>query len=265
MTRTMYDSLDLNAIPANAEMVAYYPHDSRTTGSLSRFTNPKLVVITIDNVGDAPDCDVLDVEPGAAWPPAVVPAWLLAHHGLTGNQGTLYYSAGNGPSIPRTVPSYNWVALWGVGPSVITGAVAHQYDDPGPYDLSIVTDDSWHPAKGTPPPNPYPVLRQGATGTAVMTAQKDLNKWGAKPALVVDGVFGALTLAAVDVFQKAHKLPVDGIIDAQEWAILKTNPVPKPPPPPPHVTHGMIDYVGHSGAIVTKPATSTDLTNWKVV
>jgi len=55
-----------------------------------------------------------------------------------------------------------WVAWWGVGPTTIPGAFAHQYTDRGPhgenYDISVITDDTWGivPAPPAPPVPPVP-------------------------------------------------------------------------------------------------------------
>lgn len=79
-----------------------------------------------------------------------------------------------------------------------------------------------------PKPSPAPVesnptLSEGATGSAVETLQKDLNDVGAaKPDLVVDGDFGAKTLAAVREFQKTHKLSIDGVVGPLTWGALKS-------------------------------------------
>lgn len=64
----------------------------------------------------------------------------------------------------------------------------------------------------------YPTVRYGNTGTYVRLLQTDLNKFGY--GLVVDGVFGPKTLAAVDKFQSTHGLVVDGIVGPLTWSKL---------------------------------------------
>ena len=74
----------------------------------------------------------------------------------------------------------------------------------------------------------YPVLREGSVGAAVKALQAQLNTWGAKPAVVVDGIFGPKTLAATMAFQRARKLAAKGIVGPQTWTALLTNaPMPK--------------------------------------
>jgi hypothetical protein len=75
----------------------------------------------------------------------------------------------------------------------------------------------------TPPPPPapkpavgLPVLHVGLTGDAVKLAQS-LTKTKTPP-LVVDGVFGPATLAAVQAYQKKSKLVVDGVVGPTTWA-----------------------------------------------
>jgi hypothetical protein len=65
-----------------------------------------------------------------------------------------------------------------------------------------------------------PVLRRGATGPAVTRLQERLNAHGTAPALVVDGVFGPATDAAVRAFQQQNGLAVDGIVGPRTWAAL---------------------------------------------
>ena len=72
----------------------------------------------------------------------------------------------------------------------------------------------------TPLPPPRPVLRRGSTGPAVRSLQSTLNAWGGAR-LLVDGVFGPVTEAAVIRFQKAHGLVVDGIVGNQTWGALE--------------------------------------------
>jgi hypothetical protein len=56
------------------------------------------------------------------------------------------------------------------------------------------------------------------TGQSVKDLQTAIDRHGAK--LVVDGIFGPLTEAAVKVFQKSHLIPADGIVGPLTWAKL---------------------------------------------
>ncbi len=68
-------------------------------------------------------------------------------------------------------------------------------------------------------PEPAQTLRKGDRGVGVRWVQTKLNADGAK--LEVDGIFGALTDAAVRQFQKNHHLTVDGIVGPITRAALK--------------------------------------------
>jgi hypothetical protein len=63
------------------------------------------------------------------------------------------------------------------------------------------------------------LLTYGASSATVKTLQTILNGDGAK--LVVDGVFGPKTLAAVKAFQAKHHLVVDGIVGPLTWKALQ--------------------------------------------
>jgi peptidoglycan hydrolase-like protein with peptidoglycan-binding domain len=69
------------------------------------------------------------------------------------------------------------------------------------------------------PPVHCPVLRQGATGPAVIQLQTALKAAGFDPG-PLDGVFGPRTEAAVIAFQKSKNLLVDGVVGPQTWAAL---------------------------------------------
>jgi hypothetical protein len=56
------------------------------------------------------------------------------------------------------------------------------------------------------------------TGQPVKDLQTALDRNGAK--LVVDGIFGPLTEAAVKAFQKSHLIPADGIVGPLTWSKL---------------------------------------------
>jgi peptidoglycan hydrolase-like protein with peptidoglycan-binding domain len=76
----------------------------------------------------------------------------------------------------------------------------------------------------TTPVSDYLTISEGSTGAGVSICQTRLNVWGASPKLTVDGDFGPDTLAAVEAFQRAHGLPVDGVVGAKTWAALLANP-----------------------------------------
>lgn len=78
-------------------------------------------------------------------------------------------------------------------------------------------------------PNTLTPTVSPALSQAVKNQQARLNYWGAK--LKVDGIPGPKFKAATIAFQKAHKLPADGVIGPRTWAELQKNkPAPKPKP-----------------------------------
>ena len=102
-----------------------------------------------------------------------------------------------------------------------TGAVVR-------YDRFNTTEDTgtlqYHGAVrvatlATVPAKPTLMLTNPYTrGLVVADLQTALNRNGAK--LVVDGIFGHLTEAAVKVFQKSHLIPADGIVGRLTWSKL---------------------------------------------
>src|SRR4051812_3230916 len=57
------------------------------------------------------------------------------------------------------------------------------------------------------------LLRFGDVGAAVVAIQRQVG-------VVPDGIFGPITRAAVERFQRAHGLALSGIVDARTWAAL---------------------------------------------
>src|SRR6185437_12337230 len=96
-----------------------------------------------------------------------------------------------------------WGAHWTDVPHLAPGDEVTQYVSFAGYDESLAS--SVLPFWGAPP-DPHPLLAQGATGPDVVLAQQRLNAWGCKPPLAADGVFGPATLTAVRTFQAARKL-----------------------------------------------------------
>jgi peptidoglycan hydrolase-like protein with peptidoglycan-binding domain len=62
-------------------------------------------------------------------------------------------------------------------------------------------------------------VRSGSTGEAVKVVQRQLND-KRRAGLVVDGVFGGRTYAAVRTFQRHARLAVTGVVDATTWRYL---------------------------------------------
>ena len=65
----------------------------------------------------------------------------------------------------------------------------------------------------------HPILRRGDSGNAVTYLQTLLGDTGA--ALRADGIFGAVTEAAVKDFQAVNRLTMDGIVGPLTWAALE--------------------------------------------
>ncbi|MCL8206999.1 MAG: peptidoglycan-binding protein [Actinomycetia bacterium] len=65
-----------------------------------------------------------------------------------------------------------------------------------------------------------PVLARGDRGKAVARLQADLRRLGYVMTGPVDGIFGPKTAAGVRAFQRAHGLPVTGVVTAAVWAAL---------------------------------------------
>lgn len=70
------------------------------------------------------------------------------------------------------------------------------------------------------------LLKVGSRGDAVKDLQTKLKAYGYYPG-GIDGIFGSVTLTAVEEFQQANKLTVDGIVGDKTRAALNSNSVVK--------------------------------------
>ena len=143
--RVMYDAVTPRNIPASAEMVAGYV-DGRYAWSAADWARfPGAVKVKIAVFASTNDGHVLDVERGNATP-VEAPGWVLKRR-AAGVDPTVYCSAAAWPAVREAfaaahVPEPHWwiAAYPGIGATLYPGTVAHQYADPGPYDVSVVAD-----------------------------------------------------------------------------------------------------------------------------
>ncbi|EAW38868.1 peptidoglycan-binding protein [Lyngbya sp. PCC 8106] len=86
----------------------------------------------------------------------------------------------------------------------------------GPKTINILSQATSVPIRTL---NSLPILRQGSKGEDVIQIQNNLNNYSGEN-LVVDGVFGNATEAAIKKFQAEKGLVVDGIVGRLTWNAL---------------------------------------------
>lgn len=130
----MADSDNAANLPEGMDLYAAYVDGySNYDAAVARFGKGKVVSISVDG---AP-AQVGDVEKGA----------LTIQQAIRIGYGTVYCSTSGWPAnvaayraAGKPQPQW-WVAAYpGIGPTIPAGAIAHQYQDVGPYDLSVVAD-----------------------------------------------------------------------------------------------------------------------------
>lgn len=173
----MYDAITPGNVPAGATLVAgygdgYYQDVAAFKARFPGATVVEIAVFASDDLGT-----VLDVETGDATP-AQAPGWVqMRRH--AGIDPTVYCNSNTWPSVRSAfaaagVPEpHYWIAAYDGDPTIPAGAVAKQYSDPGPYDLSSVAD-YWPGVDPAPSPSPSPVepdMPQWINGPVVPGAQ----------------------------------------------------------------------------------------------
>jgi peptidoglycan hydrolase-like protein with peptidoglycan-binding domain len=81
-------------------------------------------------------------------------------------------------------------------------------------------DDDGHDDDRAPTIVCPPTVERGDNGAKVRRLQALCNVAGARPALVVDGIFGDQTFRGVNNVQRQHKVTADGICGPVTWSIL---------------------------------------------
>ena len=113
----------------------------------------------------------------------------------------------------------NWLTQWGskylADQGYSTIEILRYYYGSSMY---INTADE---ISGVPASWPGSNLEVGSTGDKVRMLQEQLNRiarnYPALPTIVVDGIYGSATKAAVEKFQSIFGLPVTGIVDFRTW------------------------------------------------
>ena len=261
MTLTMYDSVSLDQIPADAQAIACYV-DGRFANSAEaadRFPHAHILTIAVNAAHDA---SCLDIETGDATP-AQAAAWFLRQKARGVNRPCLYASAFVMdteviPAIDAAGISPGEIRLWSAhytrkphicGPSSCRelGRTADgtQWTDRAlggrNLDQSLLADDFF----GSPVPanwqealmNALPTLSQGAQDKpgqvffvhrmqALARVYGEINGIIAAACLGITGTFDAATKTAVEAVQAHKKLTVDGIVGKDTWSVLLTGSAP---------------------------------------
>lgn len=152
---TMYDSTDPFAIPSNAQIVAGNGDGQFAwpQAGWDRFPSArKLVIVCFASSAG----DILDIQQGCS-SPFEVPGWLDRYSRPLNPIPTLYVNLGNWDAVRQQVGARQvdyWVATLN-GTTQVLGAAAVQYQDVGPYDISL-TRDWWPRTAVSPGPQPQP-------------------------------------------------------------------------------------------------------------
>jgi hypothetical protein len=158
MIRVMFDSIDPNAIPAGASLVAGYVDGAASAwpaGAWDRFPDAELVRINV--TGDpSHGGDVLDVETGDA-SPAHAPGWFDARTAAGGRGLTIYCNRSTLPAVDAAMAGrsyFRWIATLDgtlhidgfpalAGPAAVQFATAQMAGRN--VDVSLVMSDYFHP------------------------------------------------------------------------------------------------------------------------
>jgi hypothetical protein len=174
MTRTFYDAIHPANIPVTAQGVCGYIDGlyAWTAADWARF--PRSVKARIAVFSATNDGHILDVEWGCSTPQNA-PGW-VAKRRKAGIDPSVYTSYGNlGQNWAIVINEFHrqgiaephwWIAAYpGNGPNLYPGSHAHQWQNPGPVDISVVAD-YWpgvdpkpvapQPAPVRPTPQPAP-------------------------------------------------------------------------------------------------------------
>ena len=151
-----FDSTEATNIPSDAEVVAGYVGGIWPTYFDLAHTNPNARRFSIA-VNAYEDADWLDVEYGDAEPDQA-PAWVLRQRSLNKDPGVYCSRLSKWPDVLAALARaavrlpHFWIADYTNSAHLVEGSVMTQFEDAGPYDISLV-DDAWlSPSTPAAPP-----------------------------------------------------------------------------------------------------------------
>jgi hypothetical protein len=209
MSRTLFDSVNPDAIPADATLALGYVDGNYPTvkdGALARRLPHATIVTCATN--PAHDADVLDVERGDATP-MQAPDWIVRQR-RRGSwvHPTIYCDFSTWPQVEAAVshlprPAYI-IADYDNQPTIPAswverGCVAKQYrsDTQADLDYTVVIDDSWHPSASPTPTTPEEAFMATDTDRGGLVRLTFLAVYGREPTPDEYGV-GKIALAQSD-------------------------------------------------------------------
>lgn len=165
MSRLFYDSVNAMAIPADAVGVMGYVDGAFKWSDADWAHFPAAVKVRIAVFAWTNDGHLLDVERFDATPEQA-PGWVLMRR-AAGVDPSVYCNFDTWPTVrgaflqAGVVEPHYIVAGYAVhpDPTIPDGAVGHQYEDVGPYDLTNVAD-VWPGVDDLPPTHPLVVSTQ---------------------------------------------------------------------------------------------------------
>lgn len=217
MTRLMYDGIasDAPSIPTNAQLVAGYVDGLYKWSDTDWARFPHSVKVRIAVFTSTNDGHVLDCEQGNNTPASSVD-WVLMRR-RAGVDPTVYcgrntwWSQIRADFQARGVPEpHYWVADYSVSqanPQIPAGALALQYTDAGPYDLSVVAD--YWPGVDPAPDPPAPAVPEDEDMMIVQINADAAHNYGGAIYLLAGGqLLPFASTADVLTVKNAYNLPI---------------------------------------------------------
>jgi hypothetical protein len=225
---TMFDSIDLSAIPSDAQFVAAYVGGLWPTYDQAVVRFPHATILSVA-VSASENADCLDVEAGDATVGQVA-AWVKRQAARATWQPCLYASVDNMPAVLAALTAADinlsdcrfWSAHY-TGEAHVCGPTTckaidrpmtgTQWTGGANLDQSLLDNTffQWYISLMAD----IPTVQPGSTGQAVKNWQGLLGAHG--HAVAVDGSFGPATETATKAYQTSAGLADDGVVGQNTW------------------------------------------------